>query len=44
MKRVMAGLAAERGTSLRDLPVPSRAAITATDGPFGYRSALALSL
>jgi hypothetical protein len=25
MKWVLAGLAAERGTSLRDLPVPSRA-------------------
>lgn len=45
MKRVLAGLAAERGTSLRDATGTfARAAITATDGPFGYQSALALSL
>jgi hypothetical protein len=45
MKWVLAGLAAERGTSLREATGTfARAAITATDGPFGYRSALALSL
>jgi hypothetical protein len=35
MKWVLAGLAAERGTSLRDATGTfARAAITATDGPF----------